>query len=112
MTNLLTGRIRCRLVPVVRLAITGLLFCAGMADLAQPAEVADEPRTIRKTCGKCPEGYATTGVTSVPDLCKDGEPILVQCVPLGGNMLSGSSRSRAGCRSSASAAPRSPWRAT
>lgn len=88
MTNLLTGRIRCRLVPVVRLAITGLLFCAGMAGLAQSAEGADEPRTIRKTCGKCPEGYATTGVTSAPDLCKDGEPILVQCVPLGGNMLS------------------------
>lgn len=88
MTNLLTGRIRCRLVPVVGLAITALLFCAGMAGLAQAAEGADEPRTIRKTCGKCPEGYATTGVTSAPDLCKDGEPILVQCVPLGGNMLS------------------------
>jgi len=68
--------------------MAGLLFCAGTTDCARAAEGADEPRTIRKTCGKCPEGYATTGFTSAPDLCKDGESTLVQCVPLGGNMLS------------------------
>jgi hypothetical protein len=38
-------------------------------------------------CGACPEGYATTGVTQSPELCKEGDPTLVQCVPLGANML-------------------------
>jgi hypothetical protein len=51
------------------------------------AEEAPEPKSIRMTCGKCPEGYATTGVTQSPEICKDGDPTLVQCVPLGANML-------------------------
>ncbi len=51
-------------------------------------DAASEPKSIRKTCGKCPEGYATTGVTQAPGICKDGDPTLVQCVPLGANMLS------------------------
>ncbi len=51
------------------------------------AEDATEPKSIRMTCGTCPEGYATTGVTQSPEICKDGDPTLVQCVPLGTNML-------------------------
>ncbi|HXF94188.1 MAG TPA: hypothetical protein VNK46_15650 [Nitrospiraceae bacterium] len=51
------------------------------------AEKATEPKSIHKTCGTCPEGYATTGVTTAPEICKDGEPTLVQCVPLGANIL-------------------------
>jgi hypothetical protein len=51
-------------------------------------EPTDDPKTIRKTCGKCPDGYALTGVTTAPDICKDGDPTLVQCVPLGANLLS------------------------
>ena len=47
----------------------------------------DEPKSIRKTCGKCPDGYAVTGVTQSPEICKDGDATLVQCVPLGVNML-------------------------
>jgi hypothetical protein len=39
------------------------------------------------TCGSWPEGYATTGVTQSAEICKDGDPTLVQCVPLGANML-------------------------
>lgn len=54
----------------------------GLAD-----EAPAEPKSIRKTCGKCPEGYATTGVTEAPGICKDGDPTLVQCLPLGANML-------------------------
>lgn len=50
-------------------------------------EAPVEPKSLRKTCGKCPEGYATTGVTEAPGICKDGDPTLVQCVPLGANML-------------------------
>ncbi len=51
------------------------------------AEESTEPKSIRMTCGKCPDGYATTGVTQSQDICKDQEGTLVQCVPLGANML-------------------------
>ncbi|RPH81511.1 MAG: hypothetical protein EHM80_02125 [Nitrospiraceae bacterium] len=52
------------------------------------AEESSEPKNIRKTCGQCPDGYATTGVTESAEICKDGDPTLVQCVPLGANLLS------------------------
>src|ERR1041385_7244311 len=51
------------------------------------AQEPSEPKSIRKTCGSCPEGYATTAVTESKEICKDGDPTLVQCVPLGANML-------------------------
>lgn len=51
------------------------------------AQEATEPKSIRMTCGTCPDGYATTGVTQSSEICKDGDPTLVQCVPLGANML-------------------------
>ncbi len=51
------------------------------------AEESAQPKSIRKTCGSCPEGYAMTGTTSAPEICKDGDPALVQCVPLGANIL-------------------------
>jgi hypothetical protein len=51
------------------------------------AQEATEPKSIRMTCGTCPDGYATTGVTQSPEICKDGDPTLVQCVPVGANML-------------------------
>jgi hypothetical protein len=63
-----------------------LLLVVGA--LPVQAEESSEPRSIRKTCGQCPDGYATTGVTESSEICKDGNPILVQCVPLGANMLS------------------------
>ena len=51
------------------------------------AQEASEPKSVRMTCGTCPDGYATTGVTQSPEICKEGDPTLVQCVPLGANML-------------------------
>lgn len=45
------------------------------------------PKTPRMTCGECPEGYATTGVTSAPSICKEEDPTLLQCVPLGASRL-------------------------
>jgi hypothetical protein len=65
---------------VVVLALTAV-------PVAAYAEEAKEPKSIRMTCGACPEGYATTGVTQSPEVCKDGDPTLVQCVPIGANML-------------------------
>jgi hypothetical protein len=52
------------------------------------AQESSESKTIRKICGQCPEGYATTNVTESKEICKDGDPTLVQCVPLGANLLS------------------------
>lgn len=86
-TNSHTGWTSCRLGGVAGLALCGWMVWSGAAGLGHAAE-GEEARSIRKTCGTCPEGYATTGVTNAPEICKDGEPTLVQCVPLGGNMLS------------------------
>lgn len=70
------------------LGVVAVLLCASMTDRVFAADGMDEPKSIRKTCGSCPEGYATTGRTNAPEVCKDGDPVLVQCVPLGSNMLS------------------------
>ncbi len=55
----------------------------------RPAFSAEDagPMTNRMVCGECPEGYAITGVTSAPTICKEGDPTLVQCVPLGSKLL-------------------------
>lgn len=73
-----------------RWPLSFLLLGIVMAFLPMPSvadEASPEPKSIRKTCGKCPDGYATTGVTDAPGICKDGDSALVQCVPLGANML-------------------------
>ncbi|MBA2252326.1 MAG: hypothetical protein H0W13_06420, partial [Nitrospirales bacterium] len=62
-----------------------VLICIPMTLLAQESS---EPKSTRMTCGSCPEGYATTGVTTDAKICKDGDPTVVQCVPLGANILS------------------------
>ena len=70
---------------LVRVSIgTVLIITFPFRSIAQEAV---EPKSIRMTCGTCPDGYAMTGVTQSPEICKDGDPTLVQCVPLGANML-------------------------
>ena len=64
-----------------------VLSLLGLFTLPVQAEESSEPKSLRKTCGTCPEGYATTGVTESKEICKDGDPTLVQCVPLGANLL-------------------------
>jgi hypothetical protein len=64
-----------------------VVLLLGAGTLPAQAEESSEPKSIRKTCGKCPEGYATTGVTESKEICKEGDPTLVQCVPLGANLL-------------------------
>jgi hypothetical protein len=64
-----------------------VMFLLGLGTMPGQAEEPSEPKSIRKTCGSCPEGYATTAVTESKEICKDGDPTLVQCVPLGANML-------------------------
>jgi hypothetical protein len=70
-----------------RLFLATAMVCVSLTVPGMAAEPDNEPKSIRKMCGTCPDGYATTAVTSAPDLCKDGDPTLVQCVPLGANML-------------------------
>ncbi len=48
-----------------------------------PEEAPEPPKSIRMTCGTCPSGYAMTGVTTAPEICKEGDPTLVECVPIG-----------------------------
>ncbi len=69
------GAIVWTLLPLVATPMAGL------------AEEGGEPKSSRMTCGSCPDGYATTGVTEAPQICKDGDPTLVQCVPIGANIL-------------------------
>ena len=66
--------------------LVALLLTVGAIPVQ--AEESNEPKSIRKTCGQCPDGYATTGVTESKEICKEGDPTLVQCVPLGANLLS------------------------
>jgi hypothetical protein len=63
------------------------MLLLGLGAMPVQAEEPSEPKSIRKTCGTCPEGYATTGVTESKEICADGDPTLVQCVPLGANLL-------------------------
>jgi hypothetical protein len=76
---------------VLRSVLFAMLVSAVTAGfwptVAGADEAPGEPKSIRKTCGKCPDGYAVTGVTEAPAICKDGDPTLVQCEPLGANLL-------------------------
>ena len=76
-----------RWFAVMCVAILPVSAAFPPAGLAENLESVAPPKSIRKMCGSCPEGYATTGVTDAPDICKEGDPTLVQCVPLGVNLL-------------------------
>ena len=39
------------------------MLLLGLGTMPVQAEEPSEPKSIRKTCVTCPEGYATTGVT-------------------------------------------------
>ena len=62
------------LIPVLLIAFPRIVF---LEDVPEPL------KSIRMTCGTCPSGYAMTGVTTAPEICKEGDPTLVECVPVG-----------------------------
>jgi len=73
--------------PLLGLAFLGL-FAAGLflipsVSLSEPNSSQTEPKTPRMTCGKCPEGYATTGRTADEKICKEEDHALVECQPTG-----------------------------
>ena len=52
-------------------------------------EVPEKPKTPRMTCGKCEEGYVTTGRTIDAKICPDSEDhALVECQPAGRGQMS------------------------
>ncbi len=64
-----------------------LALSVGHQDAARSQSADDETPSNRMVCGSCPEGYAKTGVTTAPEICKEGDPTLVQCVPVGSRLL-------------------------
>ncbi|MGH7165842.1 MAG: hypothetical protein ACREIS_10015 [Nitrospiraceae bacterium] len=78
------SRRRWRMVRLAGGLVLGALLV--LSRLVSQAE-APESKSPRMTCGTCPSGYATTGVTSEPTICKEGDPTLVQCQPLGANLM-------------------------
>jgi hypothetical protein len=44
---------------------------------------AEDTKSPRMTCGKCPEGYATTGRTTDEKICTEEDHALLTCLPLG-----------------------------
>lgn len=71
-----------------QLSIGLVVFLLGLGVMPVQADEPAEPKSSRKMCGQCPEGYATTGVTESKEICKDGDPTLVQCDPVGANLMS------------------------
>lgn len=82
MTRLIQRMVR------TQLSMGLVVLLLGLGAMPVQAEDSSEPKSIRKVCGQCPEGYATTNVTESKEICKDGDPTLVQCVPVGENLLS------------------------
>ena len=69
------------------MAYAGIVLAIGAVPAFSIAEDSNQPKSIRMTCGSCPDGYATTGITQSTEMCKEGDPTLVECVPIGANML-------------------------
>lgn len=73
--------------PIV-MGLAWFSLAVGFSGSPAWAEGKEEPKIRQLRCGTCPDGFATTGVTVDPKTCPDGDATLVQCVPLGGNLLS------------------------
>lgn len=75
-----------RQFAVIGLAV--IVLTAGLSEVSAGAEEKEEPKIRQLRCGSCPDGFATTAVTTDQKTCPEGDATLVQCVPLGGNLLS------------------------
>lgn len=73
-----THRQFCRAAGLVTLAALLVAPVASAQDGA-PAQA----KTPRMTCGKCEEGYVTTGRTTDANICKEDDHALVSCLPAG-----------------------------
>ena len=73
-----------RIVGTVALISLPFLPSPGLAQEDAP----EKPKTPRMMCGKCDEGYVTTGRTTDTKTCPDDDHTLVECVPPGRGQLS------------------------
>jgi hypothetical protein len=71
-------RTACRAAGIVALTVL-LVSPAASAQDGAPAQ----SKTPRMTCGKCEEGYVTTGRTTDANICKEDDHALVSCLPAG-----------------------------
>ncbi len=78
------SRGRIRIAGII--ALVSLLWLLPSPGPAQDG--ADEkPKTLRMTCGKCEEGYVTTGRTTDAKICPDDDHTLVSCAPPGSGQM-------------------------
>jgi len=71
-----------------RIRIAGFVALVSLLRLTAapgPAQegAGEKPKTPRMTCGKCEEGYVTTGRTTDANICKEDDHALVSCLPAG-----------------------------
>ncbi len=69
------------------MGLAGLVAAVALSCLGRPAQ-AFAQENVQKVpqmrCGKCPDGFALTGVTSDKKICPDEESYkIVECTPLG-----------------------------
>lgn len=67
-------------------ALAALLLLPVAASAQGGAQ--EKSGTPRMTCGKCAEGYVTTGRTTDAKLCPEDDHVLVECVPPGRGQMS------------------------
>jgi hypothetical protein len=84
--NIMPGTARS--LPRGLIHIVGIVAQISLLILpfATPAQedASSKPKTPRRTCGKCEEGYVTTGRTTDANICKEDDHTLVSCAPAGG----------------------------
>ena len=73
-----------RIVGTVALISLPFLPSPGLAQEDAP----EKPKTPRMMCGKCDEGYVTTGRTTDAKTCPDDDHTLVECAPPGRGQMS------------------------
>jgi hypothetical protein len=70
-------------MPTIHWAMLVALLVLPISAMAQEDAPA-KPKSPRMTCGKCDEGYVTTGRTTDAKICPDSEDhALVECQPPG-----------------------------
>lgn len=76
-----------RLILIGALLLLATPWGGGAPEIAGGAE-SGGPRGNKMTCTTCPDGYAITGTTTDTKVCPEGDHMVVQCEPLGTNILS------------------------
>lgn len=71
-----------------RVSTVGVVTLVLLLMAPFPGSPQEEPKTPRMTCGKCAEGYVTTGRTTDAKICPEEDHVLVECTPPGRGQMS------------------------